>query len=342
MDVKEVWSVIEALDGRPHETALQMASEARRVGRALGATACCVVADHLDDSDAVLDDLCRHGIEKVYLVDARSAKTGCGAEPGAERLVPLVREHVPEVVLFAATREGTDQAARLAARLRAGLIANCVEFDLLDDVFIARRPVVGGKAHATVAWAPGQPCIATVNLGSLDAVTEGVEAGASVEVVRIAAAAMCAPAAVSIRRWRLAPAELDLTEAAFVIGVGRPVDTPESLERVQLLADRLGATLGGSRIAHFQGVIPKSRQIGASGRWISPEVYLALGISGASYHVMGIKGAKHIVAVNTDRDAPIFRLAELGIVADLEDIVGALLAVIGVGSSIEDAKMTVS
>ncbi len=334
--MKEVWSVVEALGGRPHETTPKVASEARRVARILGATACCVVADHLDNVDVALHDLAQHGAEKAYLVDVDATEGSDTAEAGTERLAPLVRERLPEVVLFAATREGTERAARLAARLRSGLIANCIDFELHGDVLVARRPVSGGKAHATVGWASGPARIATVDLASLEAVVESAAAGRSLDVVWAAAAPTTTSRAAHVQRWRVSPAELDLTEAAFVIGVGRPVDTPESLERVQRLADRLGATVGGSRIAHFQGIVPKSRQIGASGKWISPDVYLTLGVSGASYHVMGIKGAKHIIAVNTDRDAPILKLAEVGIVADFEDVVGALLAAAGDGPGDRD------
>jgi electron transfer flavoprotein alpha subunit len=117
-----------------------------------------------------------------------------------------------------------------------------------------------------------------------------------------------------------------LTEAELVIGLGRPIDRQQHLPSIQELADRLGATVGASRVAVFQGTLPPSKQIGSSGKWIQPQVYLTLGISGASYHLMGIKGAKHIIAVNTDPDAPIFKLAELGVVRNFEEIVSALLA----------------
>jgi electron transfer flavoprotein alpha subunit len=125
-------------------------------------------------------------------------------------------------------------------------------------------------------------------------------------------------------RWRLPPAEIDLAEAQFIIGVGKGVHQ-ESMAAVRALAERVGAAVGGSRMAVFQGLVPLDRQIGSTGRWISPEVYLTLGISGASYHVMGIRGAKHIIAVNTDRNAPILKLAELGIVGDLHQVVLAML-----------------
>lgn len=324
-DEKEVWSVVEALGGRPHETAVKMASEASRLGRLLGARPCCVVTDRLDDPATVLRALAEHGARKIYAAAGAEDDASSSAEAVTMRLAALVAERRPEAVLFTATRDGAERGARLAARLGAGLVARCVEFELDGAALVARRPVSGGKAHALVRWAFGPPYLATVDLASLEAVAEG-PGTPSPEVVEVAAPPDEAMRTAHRRRWRLAAGELDLTEAAFVIGVGRPVDTAESLARVQSLADRLGATLGGSRIAHFQGIVPKSRQIGASGKWISPDVYLTFGVSGASYHVMGIKGAKHIIAVNTDRDAPIFKLAELGIVADLEEVVGALLA----------------
>jgi len=320
----EVWSVVEVLDGRPHDTAAKIASEAARLARLLDARPCCVVADPLAEETATLGALADHGVSRVYVRGGADAvPDSVSSEVAVERLVTLVGEHRPEVVLFAGTREGGERAARLAARLRLGLIAGCVDFEIDDDELSARRPVSGGSAHARLRWRHGAPRIATVDLGSLEAVAASPSAAA--EVIRVTADSASAPRAVHRRRWRLSADELDLTEAAFIIGVGRPVDTAESFERVQQLADRLGASLGGSRIAHFQGIVPKSRQIGASGKWIAPEVYLTLGISGASYHLMGIKGAKHVIAVNSDRDAPIFKLAEVGILADLGAVVEALL-----------------
>ena len=333
---QEVWSVVEAPGGRPHETAVKLASEARRLGRLLGALPCCVVTDRLDDPAAVLGLLAQHGASKVYLAVGDGDDASAAAEAVTTRLAALVGERRPEAVLFAASRDGAEWGARLAARLRTGLVARCVEFELNGEALAARRQLSGGRAHATVGWALGPPYLATVDLVSLEAIAGG-PADASLEVVEVAAPPAAATRTTHRRRWRLSARELDLTEAAFVIGVGRPVDTAESLERVQGLADRLGATLGGSRIAHFQGIVPKSRQIGASGKWISPEVYLTFGVSGASYHVMGIKGAKHVIAVNTDRDAPIFKLAEVGIVADLEAVVGALLAAVADGPATGEA-----
>ena len=333
---QEVWSVVEALGGRPHETAVKLASEARRLGRLLGATPCCVVTDRLDDPAGVLGLLAQHGARKVYVAVGDGDDASSAAEAVTARLAALVRERRPAAVLFTATRDGAERGARLAARLGTGLVARCVEFELDGEALVARRPVSGGKAHATIGWALGPPYLATVDLASLEAIAEG-PADVSPEVVDVGELPVESARTTHRRRWRLSADELDLTEAAFVIGVGRPVDTAESLARVQGLADRLGATLGGSRIAHFQGIVPKARQIGASGKWISPDVYLTFGVSGASYHAMGIKGAKHIIAVNTDRDAPIFKLAEVGIVADLEAVVGALLAATADGTGDGDA-----
>jgi len=319
----EVWSVVESVDGRPHETATKLATEARRLGDLLGCTPCCVFAAGLATVDAAVEAAGEHGVDRVYLA-APSAVEAQTAEVVVGRLAALAAAHGPRAIVFAATRDGAEWAARLAARLRVGLAAGCVDFERDGETLLARRVICGRRAHATVRAARAGPLVATVDLRSLAAVARPAT-GVLPEVVRAAGTAGEARVA-RLRRWRLAPSQLDLAEAHLIVGVGRPVDTPAALALVQQLADRLGASLGGSRIAHFQGVVPKARQIGASGKWISPDVYLTLGISGASYHLLGIKGAKHVIAVNTDSGAPIFKVAELGIVAGYQEVVAALLA----------------
>jgi electron transfer flavoprotein alpha subunit len=126
--------------------------------------------------------------------------------------------------------------------------------------------------------------------------------------------------------WRVSASELDVRDADIVLSVGRGVKNAETLKQVHELAGMLGAAVGGSREAVFGGLVAREQQVGASGKWIAPRVYVALGISGATYHLMGIREARHVIAVNLDATAPIFEKAEIGIVEDVATIVPALIA----------------
>lgn len=321
MMASEVWSFIPLSGDRVDDVGLGMATEARRVADLTGAVACGIVTSELQADDRAAVELARHGLAKVYLAGHASPDAG-GVEWTAQRVAALAQERRPELLLFPATAVGAEVGARVAAQLHGGLISNCVDFEW-DGTLTARGKLSGGKAHLRATWADGVPRIATMDLPSLEAIAKEPTAGAA-ELV-LAGGPEEAPKARCVRRWRLPSDEIDLTEADFVIGVGRPVDRERDLPRIQELADRLGATVGGSRVAVFQGTVPRAKQIGSSGKWIKPRVYIMLGISGASYHLMGIKGAKHIIAVNMDPRAPIFKHAELGVHGDFTDIVAALL-----------------
>lgn len=321
MMASEIWSFIPLSRDRVDDVGLGMATEARRVADLSGAVACGVVTSELQSDDGPAVELARHGLAKVYLAGQAPPGAG-GVEWTAHRVAALARERRPELVLFPATSVGAEIGARVAAQLNGGLISNCVDFEW-DGALTARGKLSGGKAHLRATWADRMARIATMDLSSLEAIVKEPTASAA-ELVR-AGGLTHEPKARCVRRWQLPPDEIDLTEADFVIGVGRPVDRERDLPRIQELANRLGATVGGSRVAVFQGTVPRSKQIGSSGKWINPRVYMMLGISGASYHLMGIKGAKHIIAVNMDPRAPIFKHAEMGVHGDLADVVAALL-----------------
>jgi electron transfer flavoprotein alpha subunit len=316
-----VWAFLETVEGTLHDTARKMATEARRLGRMLGAGSCVVVVSTAPAPEAMVADAIALGPDSVAVLE----HTGCEEAPAVEAvalaLSGVLGDEPPPALLFAATPFSADVATRLGARLSTGVVTNCVDYEVRDGDLVCRRSVCGGRVHADVTWVGDGPRLATVDLASLEAADGDTPRGeVPVSYQRVA---LEGTRTESLRRWRLPPREIDITEAEFVIGVGRPVEHAQ-LATIEALADRMGAAVGGSRVAVFRGTIPKERQIGSSGKWISPRVYVTLGISGASYHVMGIKGARHIIAVNTDQDAPIFRLAELGIVAPIEEFVGAL------------------
>jgi electron transfer flavoprotein alpha subunit len=319
----EVWSVLETMDGRLHDTATKTASEARRVARLLGGDPCGVIAGALQDR--FLQELSPFGLRRIYALRDERRKPA-NVEQCARAVATLAARRSPSCILFAATPFGCEAAARVAVRLGRGLASDCVDFACGAEGFTARRTVWGGKAHATVSWRGPPPHLATVNLDALEAVAEspGPPAEGIVEEVDFGE-----PRTELVRRWRVESRELDLSEARIVIGIGKPILTrPAALPMLEAVAARLGAALGGSRIVVDGGLLPRERQIGASGKWLAADVYLACGISGSSYHMMGVKAVRHLVAVNLDRSAPIAQHAELVVVGDLFEVLPALAVVL--------------
>jgi electron transfer flavoprotein alpha subunit len=316
-ETREVWAFLEASEGLAGETAPKIAFEAQRVARLVGARACSVVAEQPEGSDPPP----LAPVDRLYRV--RGEPWGRWTpEALAHALVSLACQYEPYAILFAGTALGAEVASRVAARLGRGLASRCVDFERRGEDLVARRPVAGGRFHATVRWTTAPPYLATVDPEALELPDR--ESSGPGEVVE-ARVSLPPSRTRLLRRWELPPGDIDLTEARFVLGIGKPiVSRPEWLPRIQEIARRLGAALGASRIVVDAGLIPKARQIGASGKWLGSDVYLACGISGSSYHMMGVKGVKHLVAVNIDRGAPIFQAAELGVVGDLFEILPAL------------------
>lgn len=326
----EVWAFCEGEGRRLHRTAPQIASEAKRVAEMLEGKPCGLlgIEEGAEGTEGLVQELWPFGLKKIYLIRG-NAPPPWTPEVHAQALTALAQKHHPQFLLFAATPLGSEVAARVTARLGSGLISNCVDFTREGEKFVARKAACGGKVHMTCTWLAPEPYVATVELGSLEAVEERApqEGEAVEERVEIA------PLRTElVRRWRVDPREVDLTEASVVIGIGRPIIArAEEVAMMEEVAERLGAAFGASRAVVDSGLLPKEKQIGASGKWLSADVYLACGISGSSYHMMGVKGVRHLVAVNTDRNAPIFKFAELGVAGDLFEVLPALAGLLDAG-----------
>lgn len=325
----EVWSFIELEEGKLHDTAPKMAWEARRFGKLFNVRPCGVLLG--SHSPAFVEALKPYGLEKIYFVEGEYEFT---PEAFAYSFCSAISKYSPEVVLFAHTPLGAELAARVAARLGKGLISNCTNFELRDGSVIARRPFCGAKADVILAWLGSPPYIATINLASLEAVE--VEHEVKPEVIHEAVGKPETKTRL-VKRWKIPPSELPISEAEVVIGVGNAVKQ-EFMDVIEDLAEGIGAAVGGSRIAWYNGLIPKEKYIGTSGEWLNASVYVPIGISGASQHVMGIKDVKHVIAVNIAGDAPIFRYAELGIVDDLYRVIPEVSELVKQSKNFEGLK----
>jgi electron transfer flavoprotein alpha subunit len=243
----------------------------------------------------------------------------------AAALAQLIRARQPRYVVFSHTYQVRDFAPKLAAALGTGFISDCLGYRNEEGRLIFVRQVFQGKFNADVEFAGDPPHLASFQAGSFR--EDSVRRGASAAPVTVMAAAV-ATGQVRSRpgeRFREAKQAVDLTQAEVIVAVGRGIKAPENLELARKLAEALGGEIGASRPICDSGWLPMDRQIGSSGQTVAPKLYVALGISGAIQHQVGMKGARTVLAVNKDREAPIFEVASYGVVGDLFEVVPPLI-----------------
>jgi electron transfer flavoprotein alpha subunit len=243
-------------------------------------------------------------------------------------LEPLIRAASPALVFAPATANGRDLAPRLAARAGMGFFPNCLTLRPAGgDRLEITRVTHGGGVHVQSAWlaeVPGPPLLVTMKPGVADAAPPN----AAAPPPEIARHAQAIPEdRIRVRVLEHVPADprvQDLREAERIVSGGRGVGGPEGFAVIQDLADALHAAVGASRVAVDLGWAPYERQVGQTGKTVAPQLYVAAGISGASHHLMGMRGSEKIVAINSDRKAPIFSVAHFGVVGDLRELLPAL------------------
>ncbi len=241
-------------------------------------------------------------------------------------LAALVAAQAPVLVVLPHTYQTRDFAPRLAARLDRAIATDCVSVKSGGATPVFVRQMFQGKVNADVVLEGPAPHIVTFQISAFRA--DAVKRGASAATVRTVDGGID-PSRIHQRPeapFREAKQAVDLSEAELIVAVGRGIKGPEHIALAQQLADALGAEVAASRPICDAGWLPMERQIGSSGQTVAPKMYLALGISGAIQHVVGMKGARTIVAINKDAEAPIFEVADYGIVGDLFEVVPAMIA----------------
>jgi len=285
-----------------------------------------LVAAVAGESPAVpAEELALRNVARVYAVEHEllASYTADGLTLALEQLVHSIQ---PSYVVFPHTYQARDFAPKLAARFEQTLIADVVglHFDGPRPVFV--RQLLQGKLNADYRHSGDGPCFISTQAGAFrpDTVASGA---CAVEVFRPqldAAKIRSKPG----DRFRLSEQTVDLTSAPLIVSVGRGIKEKDNIPLVQELASAMGAELAASRPICDNGWLPMERQVGSSGQSVSPKVYIAVGISGAIQHLVGMKGSKAVVAINKDENAPIFEVADYGIVGDLFEVVPALTAAV--------------
>lgn len=310
--------VAEHRDGALHRATLEALAGAHTLDQPVAVVvlgeAPATVAASLTSADVIEVLTVEHPALAAYTADGYVAA-----------LAEVVAQTSPEVVLAAHSYQARDFMARLAARLDRPMIPDCVGMRATEGGVIYTRPMFQARLTAEVLPDGPTPHFASLQIGAYRA--DQVRQGASAAPVRPLTISLDASA---IRQQVEAPftetrQAVDLTAAERIVSVGRGIKGPEHIEMARKLAESLGAELAASRPICDNGWLPMDRQIGSSGQTVAPKLYLALGISGAIQHVVGMKGARTIVAINKDPEAPIFEIADYGIAGDLFEIVPALI-----------------
>ena len=307
---------VEQRNSEVRKASLQALSEAKRQG---GSASAVLPGSGIGDAAAGLG---AWGADKVYVADDPNLEL-YSSDGYAEVVVKAVEQTQPSAIFFAGTAMGRDLAPTVAARLGVGAIPDAVGLTLDGETFSVRRPVYSGKAIATATTAGNTPQVISLRPN----VFAAEEVGGAGEVVALDGLSLSIRAVVK-ELLEAEGGELDVAEADVIVSGGRGIKGPENCALIKSLADALGGAVGASRAAVDAGWIEHSHQVGQTGKVVSPSLYVAAGISGAIQHLAGMSSSKVIVAINKDPDAPIFKVADYGIVGDLFDVIPPMVEAI--------------
>jgi len=316
-----VWVFAEQREGKAAQVAFELLGAGRRLADALKVELSAVLLG-ADDSQA--QELIRYGADKVYHCDDQSLAS-FNDQPYSRVLADLIEEHKPEIVLAGATPIGRSFVPRVAARLSAGLTADCTQLEVEEGSRDLQqvRPAFGGNIMANILCPNNRPQIATVRPRVMKPIER--DESRKGEVIKVTPKDLSSGTKVLDTVKEDSGLAVNLQEADVIISGGRGMGNPEGFKLLHELAELLDGTVGASRAAVDEGWIPYSHQVGQTGKTVCPKVYIACGISGAVQHLVGMQSSDIIIAINKNPDAPIFGVATFGIVGDVYEVLPALI-----------------
>ncbi|MEA2559331.1 MAG: electron transfer flavoprotein alpha subunit [Acidobacteriota bacterium] len=317
----KVWVVLQLREGgQLPRISLEALGAGQKLAATLGGKAEAVVLG--EGVGLAAAEVAKNDLAAVHVADHAALRSYTpGAYLGA--LVPAIQAAKPDYVVFPHTYQSVDYVPRLAQAVNAGLITDATGFESGDGGLLWKRPVLGGKLQARVRVKGEGTVFVSVQAGAFqaDAVVKGGEAEVKVLDADLSA---IKPDREVLGYEEVGGDQVDLTKADIILAVGRGVGGADKMGVVTALAQALGAEIGASRPVIDNGWLPRDRQIGSSGQTVAPKLYMAVGISGAIQHLVGMKASSVIVAINKDPGAPIFNVAHYGIVGDLHEVLPAL------------------
>lgn len=319
---KDVFVFIEQRDNLLQKVGIELLGKGRELADSLNQDVVAVILGEKVSQHS--DLLIKHGADKVIYIEDPALKEYI-TEPYTKGIYHIIKKYEPEIVIYGATSIGRDLAPRLAARLHTGLTADCtgLEIDEESKNLLMTRPAFGGNLMATIVCEDFRPQMATVRPGVMKSLDS--DDSRKGEIIEEKVEFTNEDLNVIIEDiTRIESEKKDITEAKILVSGGRGIGGPEGLNTLSDLADSLKAELSSSRAIVDSGWAEKETQVGQTGKTVRPELYFALGISGAIQHLAGMEESELIIAVNKDESAPIFDIADLGIVGDINAIIPKL------------------
>lgn len=321
-DYKGILVFAEQRDGVIQNVGLELIGEAKKLAAKLNVPVTAALIGN--KVEGLAQTLVEYGADKVVIVDNELLKQ-YDTEAYAQALKAIIDAKKPEIVLLGATTLGRDLAPRVSSRLATGLTADCTKLDIDDEtkVFGMTRPAFGGNLMATIVCPEHRPQMATVRPGVMQKLPKEEGKKGEVEVLPVTIDASKIKVKI-LDVVKETAKKIDITEAKILVSGGRGVGSKENFKNLEAVASKIGAIVSGSRAAVDAGFIEQSRQVGQTGKTVRPNIYFACGISGAIQHMAGMEESEYIIAINKDKDAPMFGIADLGIVGDVNKVLPLL------------------
>lgn len=326
-NIENIWVVLETPD--LEEIHLEMVTKGRNIADHLGQRVSCIAMGRL--SDEAIKEVDDYGADTLCLIDRPSLPEYCAetAEFHVEALVKALKNQAPKKLLFADNLVGRDLACRLAALMKVGIVTGCVELCLAEEERITQgKHLYGGRVLGTYVCRDAMLEIATVKPGEID--KEKPTGNRTMETRSLSLNMNDPKPLVKTTRFlKAGPDSIGLDEAEIIVTGGRGMGSIENFQILHSLAKELGGTTAGSLAAVEEGWVPRNRLVGQTGTTVEPKLYIGCGVSGSIYHIMGMRNARAIVAINKDRHAPIFKYADFGIVGEVMEIIPSIMDRLG-------------
>lgn len=322
-DARNVWVFIEVVRGKIKGVSLELLGQGRKMADDLGEKLVAIIPGNEIEDFAKM--AIHYGADEAIVVDQKELKD-YSTDGYTKAMCTLIKKYNPAVLLIGATNNGRDLGPRVSSRMQTGLTADCTELGVDSETRLVKwtRPAFGGNLMATILCPDHRPQIGTVRPGVFKKPEE--DTGCKGEIIH--ETVEFGPDEIRTRIVEVITeaggADVNLEEAEIIVSGGRGVGGPEGFEVLKELADEIGAQIGASRAAVDSGWISSLHQVGQTGKSVGPKIYIACGISGAIQHVAGMSSSDVIIAINKDPDAPIFNIADYGIVGDLFEIIPEL------------------
>lgn len=323
MQTKSLWVYIETEEGNAKSVGYELLTPGKALANKLGGSLVAVIIG--ENVEKVAKNAIAYGADAAILVEGEEYRN-YNSDASSYAVNELIKKYQPEIVLIGATKNGRDLGPRVACKLSTGLTADCTGLDIDSETgnLLSTRPAFGGNLMATIICPDNRPQMSTVRPGTFKKGT--FDEGRTGEIIKENIHIDPEKIRVSLlERVKEVTEQINLEEAEIIVSGGRGMKKPENFGMLRELADALGGSVAASRAAVDAGWLPSAYQVGQTGKTVAPKLYIACGISGALQHIVGMSGSDTIVAINTDPNAPIFKIADYRIVGDVMEVVPAMI-----------------